>query len=111
MGRLLLILTVLAVILAFATSSEASMKLYKKNPGSNKYRPVLKAVSSTVIPLDDLPTFTVSSLLGPASEAPPAGVTKPAKPTKLITASRKKPYAPPKKVGASTFDDSDFAGL
>lgn len=88
MSRLLVLLAVLLV--AVAVCSASPMKLYKKMPGANKYRQVLVAVSSTVIPLDDLPTYTVSSLLGPASEAPPPGVAKPEYPTKLITANRKK---------------------
>ncbi|KAF2351448.1 hypothetical protein FHG87_017796 [Trinorchestia longiramus] len=70
---------------------------------------VIVAGFSTVIPLDELRTFTVSSILGPASEEPPAGVTKPSKPTKLITAARKKSILPEKKTSITEITKEEFS--
>ncbi|KAG7165424.1 uncharacterized protein LOC121870653 [Homarus americanus] len=77
MIRAVLVLAVVAVV-----SGGPTMKVYEKSD-SHKYQQVLVPVSSTVIPLDDLPVYQVS--VGFGLETPTPGKFKPDGPVKLIT--------------------------
>lgn len=72
------------LILALVAAAAAGpMKLYEKSE-SHKYQQVLVPVSSTVIPLDDLPAYRVGVGIGVATPTTLAK-HKPDGPIKLIT--------------------------
>ncbi|XP_069949357.1 uncharacterized protein [Cherax quadricarinatus] len=72
------------LVLALVSLAAAGpMKMYEKSD-THKYQQVLVPVSSTVIPLDDLPVFKVSAGFGVASQHTHIKY-KPDGPVKLIT--------------------------
>merc|ERR1711915_2402 len=92
-------LETLALLIVMVVSvSAGTMKLYEKT-SDDKFQRVLIPVSSTVIPLDDLPTYQVSAGFGPIK--PQAGIVKPKGPYKLITSKTKKNTPTKKKTSYS----------
>nr|XP_053657144.1 uncharacterized protein LOC128706165 [Cherax quadricarinatus] len=76
------------LVLALVSLAAAGpMKMYEKSD-THKYQQVLVPVSSTVIPLDDLPVFKVSAGFGVASQHTHIKY-KPDGPVKLITSKYK----------------------
>lgn len=82
-------LVLLSALVALATAG--SMKMFEKNE-NNKYEQVLVPVSSTVIPIDDLPSFQVGAGIGIKSDEKKPKGPKPEGPIKLITIHNKKGY-------------------
>ncbi|KAK7085418.1 hypothetical protein SK128_016365 [Halocaridina rubra] len=80
------------------------MKVYEKDE-TEKYRQVLVPVSSTVIPLDDLPTYKVGVGLGFGIVTPAPGIEKPDQPIKLITIHSIKKDKTKKKPGAALVEE------
>lgn len=97
MTRALLLLAVVALAAA------GPMKLYEKTE-AEKFQKVLVPVSSTVIPLDDLPVYKVGVGFGLATPAP--GKFKPEGGTKLITIhSVKNKAKKPKESNAALIEE------
>ncbi|XP_068246993.1 uncharacterized protein [Palaemon carinicauda] len=89
----------LAVIVAVMTAVAAGpMKLYEKSD-NQKFQQVLVPVSSTVIPLDDLPVYKVGAGIGIHVVTQAPGISKPDEPTKLITIHSIKRDKSKKKAG------------
>lgn len=72
----------LLLLVHLAMGAAGPMKLYEKAE-NQKYQQVLVPVSSTVIPLDDLPQYQVGVGLGVVTPVP--GKFRPDGPVKLIT--------------------------
>lgn len=97
-----MMLRVVAVLAVMAVVTAGPMKLYEKSE-NQKYQQVLVAVSSTVIPLDDLPTYKVGVGLGVVTPSP--GKFKPDQPTRLITIHSIKRDKNKKKAGAALVEE------
>ncbi|XP_066953515.1 uncharacterized protein [Macrobrachium rosenbergii] len=94
-----------AVIVAVMTAVAAvPMKMYEKSD-NEKFQPVLVPVSSTVIPLDDLPVYQVGVGVGIHVVTQAPGIFKPDEPTKLITIHSIKRDKNKKKAGTALIEE------